>query len=219
MRRSLSVLCVGLAAIVASAVLPARAGASTVIFRTDAELVALSERVVHARVLRQRSARPDGPTGSIYTVTTLRVLEDFTGRAGREIEVWELGGIWGDEIMWIGGAVTYEVGSEVMVCLERGRLGLRSVAMGFSKFDVRNGRLTRNLGEYARSSAGRPRGWRSGRLRSSAISRRGFAVCARFAISTRRSCGPKRARRRRSPFSLSATGSDPAGPRLTRERR
>ena len=48
--------------------------------------------------------------------------------------------------MWIGGAVTYEVGSEVMVCLERGRLGLRSVAMGFSKFDVRNGRLTRNLG-------------------------------------------------------------------------
>jgi hypothetical protein len=121
--------------------------ASTVIFRTDAELVMLSERVVHGRVIRQRVERPDGPEGSIYTVTTLAVLEDFTGVPDRELEVWELGGVLGDEFMWIGGAVTYDLGTEVMVCLERGRLGLRSVAMGFSKFDVENGRLTRKTGD------------------------------------------------------------------------
>ena len=120
--------------------------AATVIFRTDAELVMLSERVVHGRVIRQRVERPDGPEGSIYTVTTLAVLEDFTGVSGRELEVWELGGVLGNEFMWIGGAVTYDLGTEVMVCLERGRLGLRSVAMGFSKFDVENGQLTRNTG-------------------------------------------------------------------------
>jgi hypothetical protein len=129
---------------------------STVIYRTDAELVMLSDRVVHGRVLRQRTERPDGPDGAIYTVSTLAVLEDFTGTAGNEIEVWELGGSFGGETMWVGGAVTYDAGSTVLVCLERGRFGLRSVAMSFSKFDVEptptadgslDGRLRRNLAD------------------------------------------------------------------------
>ena len=129
--------------------------ASTVMFRTDAELIAASDRVVHARVIRQRVERPDGPDGAIYTVSTMAVLEDFTGAAGTELEAWELGGTIGDETMWVGGAVKYEVGSTVLVCLERGRFGLRSVAMGFSTFAVEpapsadgslDGRLTRNVG-------------------------------------------------------------------------
>ena len=108
--------------------------------------------MVHARVLRQRAERPAGAAGSIYTVTTLAVLEDFTGVAGETLEVWELGGAVGGEAMWVGGAVTYEIGAEVLVCLERGPFGFRSVAMGFSKFDVERvattdgtleGRLTR----------------------------------------------------------------------------
>jgi hypothetical protein len=119
------------------------ANASTIIFRTDAELASLSERVVHARVIRQRAERPAGPGGAIYTVTTLAVLEDFTGQPGREVDVWELGGVWGDEIMWVGGAVTYDIGAEVLVFLERGRYGLRSTAMGFSKFDVQPDRTLR----------------------------------------------------------------------------
>ena len=136
---------------------------STVIFRTDAELVTLSDRVVHGRVIRQRFARPDGEAGGIYTVTTIAVLEDFTGVAGREVDVWELGGTWGDETMFVGGAVTYEIGARVLVFLERGRLGLRSVAMGFSKFDVEpvattddslDGRLTRNT--YGTTVLGAP---------------------------------------------------------------
>ncbi len=124
--------------------------ASTVIFRTDAQLVALSERVVHGRVVGQRTTR-GGPQGlRIYTVTTLQIIEDLTGVDGDTIEVWELGGVLGDEFLYVGGAVEYRLGEEVLVCLERGPQGLRSVAMGFSKFDVLpevNGerRLRRNL--------------------------------------------------------------------------
>jgi len=127
---------------------PDVADAATILYRTDAELIASSERVVHARVLRQRTERPN-PDGPIYTVSTLAVLEDFTGAAGDVIEVTELGGGFGGEIMYVGGAVEYTVGREVLVMLERGRRGLRSAAMGFSKFDVitgggRAGVLVRN---------------------------------------------------------------------------
>ena len=134
------------------------ADASTVVFRTDAELVALSDRVVHGRVVRQRVERPDGPDGAIYTVSTLAVLEDLTGVPGLEVETWELGGTIGNETMWVGGGVTYEVGSTVLVCLERGRFGFRSVAMGFSRFAVEptatadgslDGRLTRQLADVS----------------------------------------------------------------------
>ena len=119
--------------------------ASTIVYRTDAELIALSDRVVHGRAVRQRFERPE-PGGAIYTVSTIAVLEDFTGVAGLEVDVWELGGADGIEVMWVGGQVTYELGAEVLVCLRRGRLGFQSVGMGFSKFDVSPaGTLTRNV--------------------------------------------------------------------------
>lgn len=110
---------------------------ATVRFRTDAELVTLSERVVHARAIAQRTERGPLDPRTIYTVTTFEVIEDFTGRDPDVIDVWELGGVIGNEFMFVGGAVAYRVGEEVLVCLERGRYGLRSVAMGFSAFDVR----------------------------------------------------------------------------------
>jgi Viral BACON domain len=128
--------------------------ASTVLYRTDAELIAQSARVVHARVLGQRNAR-GGPQGRrIYTVTTLSVIEDFTGFSGDTIEVWELGGTIGDEMTYVAGAAEYRLGEEVLVCLERGPLGLRSVALNFSKFDVVRGadgeaRLVRNVHEIS----------------------------------------------------------------------
>ena len=141
-------------ATIVAGLLPGEVRASTVLYKTDAELVAISERVVHARVLRHRYERPGGGDGAIYTVTTLAVLEDFTGLAGDTVDVWELGGVIGNETMFVGGEVKYQVGSEVLVCLGRGNFGLRSVAMGFSKFDVTpvaalngslDGRLTRNM--------------------------------------------------------------------------
>ncbi len=84
-------------------ILPAvgRVEASTVLYRTDAELIRLSERVVRARVLRQRAERPL-PGGSIFTVTTLAVLEDLTGRDGDIVEVWELGGVHEGEFLHVG---------------------------------------------------------------------------------------------------------------------
>lgn len=136
------------------ALLARGAAAATVLYKTDAELIALSERVVHARVLDHRTERPADGGGAIYTVTTLAVLEDFTGVDEDVIDVWELGGTYGSDVMFIGGQVRYAPGTEVLVCLGRGPYGLRSLAMGFSKFDVApaiapdgspDGRLVRSL--------------------------------------------------------------------------
>ena len=109
--------------------------ASTVVYRTDAQLVAASERVVHGRVVAQRPARV-GQDGRVYTVTTLQLIQDLTGNPGPSVEIWELGGTDGAAFFYVGGAVEYRLGEEVLVFLERGPLGYRSVAMGFSKFDV-----------------------------------------------------------------------------------
>ena len=109
--------------------------ASTVVYRTDAQLVAASERVVHGRVVAQRPARV-GQDGRVYTVTTLHLIQDLTGNPGTTVEIWELGGTDGAAFFYVGGAVEYRLGEEVLVFLERGPLGYRSVAMGFSKFDV-----------------------------------------------------------------------------------
>ena len=125
-----------LLAVCAICAVPNRVSASSVLYRTDAQLIAMSERVVHGRVISQRTTKA-GPAGeTIYTVTTLQIIEDLTGVSGAAIEIWELGGIVGSEFLYVGGAVEYRVGEDVLVCLERGPYGFRSVAMGFSKFDV-----------------------------------------------------------------------------------
>ena len=128
------------------------ASAATIRFRTDEELIALSERVVRARATARRTVW-GGPQGrTIYTVTTLEILEDFTGAAESHVEVWELGGVIGNEFMYVGGAVHYAPAQEVVVMLERGPHGLRSVAMNFSKFEVQrtsadDGVLRRNMAD------------------------------------------------------------------------
>ena len=111
-------------------------GASTILFQTDSQLIALSERVVHARVVGQRTTRVGPSAHRIFTVTTLAILEDFTGREGDTVDVWELGGTLDGQTLFVGGQVRYAIGEEVLVCLDRGAAGLRSVAMGFSKFSV-----------------------------------------------------------------------------------
>ncbi len=118
-----------------AALFTGRAESSTLIYRSDAELIAMAARVVRGRVLSVRTER--GSTGRIYTVTRLAVLEDFTGLADPLVTVRELGGIVGNETLIVGGAVTYVPGAEVVVCLEALPNGqYRSVAMGLSKFDV-----------------------------------------------------------------------------------
>jgi hypothetical protein len=121
------------------------AGAATVLYRTDAQLVAVSERVVHGRVLDVRMERAPGGRRTIYTVARIAVLEDLTGGADPVIEVRELGGVIDGEQMWVPGAPVFVPGQELVLCLERaggaaaataGAVRWRTVAMEFSAFRV-----------------------------------------------------------------------------------
>ena len=108
---------------------------SIIVYRTDAELVAMSDRVVYGRVVDLRP-EADG-TGAVYTVVTLAIIEDLTGIAGEQIEVRELGGEVGDMGVFVGGAARFELGRDVVVCLDEFAPGrYRTVSLSFSKFDV-----------------------------------------------------------------------------------
>ena len=112
------------------------ASASTVRYLTDAELIARADRIVHGRVIVQRATR-GGPQGrSISTVTTIAVIEDLTGIDADTVDVTELGGTVGRESMRVPGAVQFEIGAEVVVCLKSGPRGLHVVGMSLSRFDL-----------------------------------------------------------------------------------
>lgn len=114
----------------------ATARAATVLYRTDAELAALSERIVHGRVLSVRTE--ESATGVIHTVARVAVLEDFTGNADPVIEVQELGGTVGARHLFVPGTPTFTVGKELVLCLEHTPTGTRyrTVALSFSAFSV-----------------------------------------------------------------------------------
>lgn len=112
----------------------APAGASTVVYRTDAALVAMSSRVVRAQALDVRTEQLTG--GAIVTVTRFAVLEDFSGGTESEIEVRELGGTVAGRTMWVPGAPRFTPGQEAVLCLEPWLGGYRTVSMGFSAFAV-----------------------------------------------------------------------------------
>ncbi len=129
------------------------ARASTVRARSDAELIAISDRVVHARVADVH-AEP-GPGRTIVTVARLTILEDFTGQPSPEIVVRELGGRLGTRVMQVSGAASYVPGEEVVVCLElTSDGGWRSVAMGYSRFAVERGDGSGRARRMTRSFAG-----------------------------------------------------------------
>jgi hypothetical protein len=112
------------------------ASATTVLYQTDAQLVGLSDRVAHVRVLDVHAEiDPDGHT--IHTIAHLAVLEDFTGINESVIEVRELGGVVGTARMWIPGAVTYTPGDELVICLKQQTgTSWRALALSFSAFHV-----------------------------------------------------------------------------------
>lgn len=133
MRRILA----GLPVLVAVALLgvAAAASAATVPFRTDAELIALSTRVVRGRVLDSVAER--APSGAIRTRTRIAVIEDFTGGSEATVVVFERGGRLPDgRLVWIPGAPRFTPGDDVVLCLERVADGYRTVSMGFSAFHV-----------------------------------------------------------------------------------
>jgi len=111
------------------------ASAATVPYRTDAELVAISDRVVRGRVLDSVVER--APSGVIRTRTRVAVLEDFTGGADTIVTVLERGGSLPDgTTVWIPGAPRFAPGDEVVLCLARTADGYRTVSMAFAAFRV-----------------------------------------------------------------------------------
>ncbi len=138
---------VGLAVLALVAVVFApRAEATTVAYQTDAQLVALSDRVVHGRVVDVHTELgADGRT--IYTVAQLAVLEDLTGFTDATIEVREMGGVLDGTRLWIPGSTEYNVGDQLLLCLKQVNGKWQSVAKAFSAFAVQGATLTRNLAE------------------------------------------------------------------------
>jgi hypothetical protein len=109
--------------------------AATVPYRTDAELVAISDRVVRGRVLDSVVER--APSGAIRTRTRVAVTEDFTGGTAAILVVLERGGSLSDgTTVWIPGAPRFEPGDDVVLCLARTADGYRTVSMAFSAFRV-----------------------------------------------------------------------------------
>jgi hypothetical protein len=111
------------------------AQATTVFYQTDAQLVALSDRVLHGRVLDVRTEL-DPDTDTIYTVARLTVLEDLTGFTDSIIEVREPGGTLGATRLWIPGATTYTPGDQLVLCLKQRGGKWLSLAKSFSAFHV-----------------------------------------------------------------------------------
>jgi hypothetical protein len=111
------------------------ASAATVRYRSDAELIAISNRVVRGRVLDSVVER--APSGAIRTRTRVAVIEDFTGGADTIITVLERGGQLPDgTAVWIPGTPRFAAGDDVVLCLERTADGYRTVSMAFSAFRV-----------------------------------------------------------------------------------
>src|SRR6188768_2824343 len=111
------------------------ASAATVRYRSDAELIAISNRVVRGRVLDSVVER--APSGAIRTRTRVAVMEDFTGGTDTIVTVLERGGQLPDgTAVWIPGTPRFAPGDDVVLCLERTVDGYRTVSMAFSAFRV-----------------------------------------------------------------------------------
>ena len=107
-----------LLAVAALFVAAASASAATVPYRTDAELVAISDRVVRGRVVDSVVER--APSGIVRTRTRVAVIEDFTGGAEPILTVLERGGRLPDgTTVWIPGAPRFAPGDDVVLCLKR----------------------------------------------------------------------------------------------------
>lgn len=107
--------------------LTAPASAATVAYLSDADLIARADRIVLARVVDSRVVRDAG--GVVRTFTELRVVEDLTGMASPTVGFVELGDL---RTMFVPGTPTLRADEEVVVFLEAGRRGYRTINLAGS---------------------------------------------------------------------------------------
>src|SRR6185312_1691250 len=95
-----------------------------------------SDLVVSGTVTRSWTAW-DTEHKYIWTHYEVSVLSEIKGRAGRTVEIEELGGVVGDSGMNVPGAVVYQTGEKVLVFLSKQPNGyLRTTGWGQGKYRI-----------------------------------------------------------------------------------
>ena len=110
--------------------------ATQVEYRSVERLGVEAAVVVRGEVSSVRSFWNESRT-RILTETTVRVTDEFKGRAGREVRIVQLGGQLDDVRMTVAGALEWRAGEDVVLFLENSLPGAYRVS-GFSqgKFSV-----------------------------------------------------------------------------------
>lgn len=120
------------------------ASATTIVKRSLADMVGLSELVLEVRVTAKESVRPE-TVGGLWTRYDLEVVDVLAGgglERGQVVSILQVGGTEGDRRVVAVGIPHYEVGDRVVVFLRDYGAGLPSVvnaAQGSLKVRVRDG--------------------------------------------------------------------------------
>lgn len=98
------------------------------------QLVSSARAIVYAEVISTHSQWHDG---EIWTVTTLRVVENWKGNSPAQIDVCMIGGSVGRITSYVPGAPRFRVGEQTVLFLEPTRDGTMSItAWGEGTFRV-----------------------------------------------------------------------------------
>lgn len=89
-----------------------------------AQLVSSAQAIVYAEVISTNSQWRDG---EIWTVTSIRVMENWKGNSPAQIDVWMIGGSVGRITSYVPGAPRFRVGEETVLFLEPTRAGMMSI--------------------------------------------------------------------------------------------
>ncbi len=127
--------------ILVSAVVLIRAEAATVLALTIEELAEESDRVIRARVVSSSTERNED-LGLVFRLTTLEVLEDLRGEGSSKVVLRQLGGLTGEQGLWVEGDAVFSLGDEVVVFLSEGSPDgtlVHVVGLALGKFRVERG--------------------------------------------------------------------------------
>jgi hypothetical protein len=112
------------------------ASATTIAKLSFDQLTDQADYVVSGTVTRSWTAW-DAPHKYIWTHYEVSVLSEIKGRAGRTVEIEELGGVVGDTGMSVPGSVIYQTGEKVLIFLSQWPNGyLRTTGWGQGKYRI-----------------------------------------------------------------------------------